>query len=166
MCFPNTLCAYVDASWASEEGSRSVSGGICLVNGGATDYFSSLQTQRTACSSTESEYIALKQLLQRLEHQRMVMTDLGFPPQGATRVLEDNSAVIDIVNADRMSSKLRHVNVGYHYSRDLAKKDVISLSYVKSGLNIADSFTKHLSASSVVALVSPYMCSTSCAAAA
>ena len=40
--------------------------------------------------------------------------------------------------------RTKHIDVKYHYTRDLVKKDVIEVAHVCSALQLADIFTKPL----------------------
>ncbi len=57
---------------------------------------------------------------------------------------EDNTSAIDIAKNYIINSKSKHINVKYHFIRDLVINGDVLLSYLPTNLMVADIFTKSL----------------------
>jgi len=56
----------------------------------------------------------------------------------------DNKATIYNSKNQSINSKTEHIDIRYHYKRELIKDNKIKLRYVKSEHILADGFTKYL----------------------
>jgi len=55
-----------------------------------------------------------------------------------------NKAAIFIATNELTNQKTKHIDIRYHYLRELIKENKIKLRYINSKLNIADGLTKYL----------------------
>ena len=58
----------------------------------------------------------------------------------------DNTGAIDLANIWSTTGKTKHIDVQFHYLRELVDQGMIKLNFVRSEENVADIFTKNLSA--------------------
>ena len=58
----------------------------------------------------------------------------------------DNTGAIDLANNWSTTGKTKHIDVRFHYLRELVDQGMIKLNFVRSEENVADIFTKNLSA--------------------
>jgi hypothetical protein len=115
-----TLEGYADADWAgNKENSKSTSGYVFLLAGGAISWRSRLQTL-VALSSTEAEYVALAEAGQETQWLRQMLEDLNFPQTEPTRMWQDNQGCIALVKGQG-SSRTKHINIKYHYAQMLSR---------------------------------------------
>jgi len=56
----------------------------------------------------------------------------------------DNKATIYNSKNQSINPKTKHIDIRFHYVRELIKENKIKLNYVKSEKNLADGFTKYL----------------------
>ena len=56
----------------------------------------------------------------------------------------DNSSAIDISKNLIQHSKTKHIEIIYHFIRDLVERKIVSLEYIPTKRQNADIFTKHL----------------------
>ena len=56
----------------------------------------------------------------------------------------NNNGSIDLTHNLRISSKSKHIDIAYHYIRDLAEKGIINLLHMANEENLADIYTKAL----------------------
>ena len=131
---------YVDASYAPQ-GEKSTTGWIIYVNGYPISW-KTLKQSITAKSSAESEYIALSQAISEGLYIRSVLIELGCEIDGSIQVYEDNMAAIKIADNPVYKSKVKQVNVHYHFIRDYVKMGIVEISHIESKDQIADMFTK------------------------
>ena len=139
------LLGYSDASWANDlDDRKSVSGYIFMLSGGPISWRSKKQTT-VALSTAEAEYVALAAAAQEAVWLRSVMKGLNkeIPP---TVIHEDNQSAIAIAKNPQFHSRTKHVDIKYHFVRELVEDGIIQLSYCESGNMMADILTKGLAA--------------------
>ena len=56
----------------------------------------------------------------------------------------DNSSAIDISKNPVQHSKTKHIEIMYHFIRDLVKRKIVCLEYIPTECQNADIFTKPL----------------------
>ena len=75
---------------------------------------------------------------------RGLLSDIGFPADGATPLYADNTSAIRITENPIFHERTKHIEVDCHFIRDEFKRDVISLPHVSTELQIVDILTKGL----------------------
>ena len=139
-----SLQIYSDADYAGDvDSARSTSGhtvfiGKCLVN------WSSKRQSVVAKSTTEAEYIAANEAGSDGVWFRNFMSELGYPPFGATTLWLDNQSAIRVGKNPEHHSRMRHLLPKYHWLREQVEDKVFSLEYVSTSLMRADVLTKPL----------------------
>ena len=74
---------------------------------------------------------------------KKVLTDYGISQD--TRVVYcDNSSAIDISKSPVQHSKTKHIEIRYHFIRDLVERKIVCLEYIPTKRQNADIFTKPL----------------------
>ena len=142
------LTAWVDADHAScPDTRRSVSGGAVMLGGGAVSWFSRAQ-RITATATSESEYVALAEVVNELRFLRQVKAFMVPPIDYNIRVHEDNEGAIKMAENRFSSRRTRHIDVKHHMVRDAVDGGIIRVEYVKSREQHADVLTKAIDAKS------------------
>ncbi|KAD4180297.1 hypothetical protein E3N88_28888 [Mikania micrantha] len=137
---------YTDASFQTDrDDSRSQSGYVFIMNGGAVSWKSSKQDV-VALSTTESEYIAASLAAQEAAWLRKFIADLGVVAtiQDPQEIFCDNEGAIAQIKEPRAHQKTRHIERRFNYIRDEVEKGKICIRKVHTDQNIADPFTKLL----------------------
>jgi hypothetical protein len=98
----------------------------------------------TPAGSTETEFVALYEAATEIVFLRNLLGELGFKQSSPTVLYEDNQSAIHMVNGRGSFHKQKHINVKYHYTRDLIKKGVIDVVYCPTKKMRADILTKAL----------------------
>ena len=98
-------------------------------------------------SAFSSEFLALKQCIEDIEHLRFKLRMFGIPiaeEHPATCIYCDNEGVVK--NSTRVDSTLnkKHSEVAYHFTRWNVAAKVCTLAWIETSLNIADAMTKRL----------------------
>ena len=57
-------------------------------------------------------------------------------------ILYDNNSAINLTNNPIMHSKTKHIQIHHHFIRDHVQRDVISLRFIQTDLQLANTFTK------------------------
>ncbi|KAL9178452.1 hypothetical protein ACHAXT_003782 [Thalassiosira profunda] len=75
---------------------------------------------------------------------RSILYDLGIPREAATIAYEDNNACIAMANAQKPTSRTRHVDIRWFALADWVERNLIILERIATAQNMADHFTKQL----------------------
>ena len=141
---PTEAHAYMDATWASDLKTRRSFGGLCVrLAGGSIAYKAWLQAT-VALSSTESEFMSASDCGKVILYIRSILYDLGVPQDAATIAYEDNDACTAMANAQKPTTRTRHIDTRYHALCEWVERDLIKLERVDTSKNMADHFTKQL----------------------
>jgi hypothetical protein len=73
-----------------------------------------------------------------------ILWDLGVPQQAATVIYEDNDACTAMANAQKPTTRTRHMDIRYFALSDWVKMDLMRLERVHTSINEADHLTKLL----------------------
>jgi len=142
------LQGYSDADYAGDIVDRhSVTGHLYLLNGGPVTWNSTKQ-RCVATSTTESEYIALsdaskqgqwiRALLKELQRSQYLDDTLAVP------IFSDNQGCIALARDPVAHSRTKHIDVRYHYIRQLVTYGKTTVEYIPTEEMVADILTKPL----------------------
>jgi hypothetical protein len=141
---PTELTGFIDAAHATDLTTRRlVSGLVFCYAGGAIAYKMKLQAT-VATSSTEAEFLAAVHAAKIAKYLRSVLTELGYPPSGTTVLYEDNEAAIEMINDNRPTPRIRHVDIQHFAIQEWRARGLIRMEYIPTALNVADGSTKAL----------------------
>ena len=140
-----TMSAYVGSDHATcQDSRRSVSGGAVVLVGGTISWFSRAQ-RVTASASSESEYVALAEILNEtkflLQVQEFIMPTLR---SCTISIMEDNQGAIKMANNKYSSRRTRHIDVKHHIVRDAVEEGLVRIVYVRGEEQHAGILTKAL----------------------
>ena len=137
------LLGYTDADRASQEGHRAVSGYAFLIDGSAISW-SSRKQELVTLSTAEAEYVAATHTVKECIWLRCLIGEL-FPsliPQ--TTVYCDNQAALRLAIDDNYHARTKHIDVRYHFIRQVVASQAIDLVYCPTDDMTADVLTKAL----------------------
>jgi len=140
------VTGYTDASFQTDrDDSRSQSGWVFLLNGGAITWKSSKQ-ETVADSTCESEYIAASEAAKEAQWLKNFIGDFGVVPsiQESIEIFCDNEGAVSLTKEPKDHGKSRHIKRKYHLVRHLVEDGEILVSRVPTEENPADPFTKAL----------------------
>ncbi|GJR28707.1 retrotransposon protein, putative, ty1-copia subclass [Tanacetum coccineum] len=138
---------YCDAGFETDrDDTKSQTGYVFVLNGGAVDWKSSKQST-IAMSATESEYIAASEAAMEAVWIRKFISGLGIVPtiNEPLNMYCDNSAAVHYANEPGVQKGARHYQRRYHYVRECVELGEIRILKVHTDNNLADPFTKALS---------------------
>ena len=92
-------------------------------------------------SIAETEYIAAGSYCSQLLWMKKVLTDYRIP-QDTMVVYCDNSSAIDISKNPVQHSKTKHIEIRYHFIRNLVERKIVCIKYIPTERQNADIFTK------------------------
>ena len=141
-----SLNVYAYADYANKDNDRrSVSGIAVTLRGTVVSHVS--KTQRVVSLSTsEAEYIAAGDGVKEALFVRAGLSIIAPKTCGASiKVLEDNQGTKALIENPLSSARSKHIDVHFHFIRELFKARKISVEYIASAEQHADILTKALS---------------------
>ena len=140
------LEGYSDSSFQSDpDDSKSISGYVFTLNGGAVSWKSSKQ-QIVADSTTEAEYIAASEAAKEAVWMKKFITELGIVPEieNPVPLYCDNTGAVAQAKEPRSHHKSKHILRLFHLVREIIERQDVIIERVGTKNNIADPFTKAL----------------------
>lgn len=138
--------AFSDADWAGDAlTARSTGGALISTTHGAALYWSSKRQPIVALSSTEAEYIAASECCRELISISNLLTELGDGPTEPIPFRVDNQTAIRMIEEDNNGGRRKHINVRYHFIRQVWQQGLIQLVWTPTAEQLADVLTKPLS---------------------
>ena len=114
-----------DADWAScLRTRRSFTGSLIKLAGAAVAYKTQLQAT-ILTSSTELEFMAAYKLGKALLYICSLLWDLNIPQEAASLIYEYNDACTDMANAQKPTSRTRHMDIRYNVLCEWVERDYV-----------------------------------------
>jgi hypothetical protein len=137
------LIGYTDADGATQEHRRAISSHVFLINGGAISW-SSRKQELVTLSTAEAEYVAATHAAKEAIWLRRLMHELFPSVTRPTILFCDNQAALKLVQDDNYRARTKHIDIWYHFVRQVAKSGVLELTYCPMDDMTVDIFTKAL----------------------
>ncbi|CAA0823451.1 cysteine-rich RLK (RECEPTOR-like protein kinase) 8 [Striga hermonthica] len=137
-----TLSGFVDADFAGSDldKRRSTTGYVFTYGGTAVSWISKLQKIVTL-STTEAEYVAVTEAAKELVWLQNFLNELGRPQEDVA-LYSDSQSAIHLAKNPAFHSRTKHIEVKYHFIRQLLEKKVLQLKKVPGERNPVDVLTK------------------------
>lgn len=140
---PLILDAYSDASWANDELDRRSTSGILLKLAGGPIVFDSRKQSCVAMSTAESEFIAASETAMEIASINNLLSELGAC--ASVKLHIDNLAAIQQIKALDSSKRSKHIDIKFHYVKQLYIEKQFELQYIPTHDQPADILTKEIS---------------------
>ncbi|CAJ2668206.1 unnamed protein product [Trifolium pratense] len=138
------LQGWTDSDYAGDlDGRKSTSGYVFMYGNGPISWSSKKQAIVTL-STTEAEFVAAASSACQAVWLRRILDQLGQTQVGETVILCDNSSSIKLSKNPVLHGKCKHIDVRYHFLRDLTKEKIVELEHCSTQDQIADIMTKAL----------------------
>lgn len=142
-CSKPFLEAFTDADLAGDVDSyRSTSGYLFCFANGAVSWQSRLQ-KCVALSTTEAEYIAVTEACKEMLWMKKFFYELGIQQERYVLFCDSQSAIYLSKNP-MFHSRSKHIQLRYHWIRDVLERKELSLVKVHTSENGSDMLTKSL----------------------
>ncbi|GKE04893.1 retrovirus-related pol polyprotein from transposon TNT 1-94 [Tanacetum coccineum] len=137
------LIAYLNADHAGcKDNCKSISGGLQFL-GEKLMSWSSKKQDCTAMSTAEAEYVSLSACYAQVIWMRIQLLDYGYKYNWILMYC-DSKSVIAISCNPVQHSKIKHIDIRYHFIKEHVKKGTVELYFVRIEYQLADVFTKAL----------------------
>ena len=147
LCFGDgkpMLDGFTDSDMAGDiDSKKSTSGYLMTFAGGAVAWQSKLQ-KCVALSTTEAKFIAITEACKEELWLKKYLQELGSKQEKYVLYCDSQSA-IHLSKNSTFLSRSKHIDVRYHWIRDVVDSKLLQLEKVHTGDNISDMLTKTLS---------------------
>jgi hypothetical protein len=140
-----TLSGYIDSDWAESVSDRKRTSRCCFSLGSTMISWQSRKQSSVALSTAEAEYIAVGYASCEAIWLRKLLTGLFDLEIDATTILCDNQRCIKMTENLVFHDKLNHIEIRYHYIRDMVQRGAIKLQYFSTDEQVVNVLTKPLS---------------------
>ena len=117
----NCIKAFSDADFAGDKSSRRSTSGYIIKIGSAPISWSSKLQHCVSTSTAESEYYSLCECSKQCVWLKNIMNELNQNIQ-SINIYVDNKATIQISKNNIINIKSKHIDIRYHFIRELIKK--------------------------------------------
>nr|KYP46555.1 Retrovirus-related Pol polyprotein from transposon TNT 1-94 [Cajanus cajan] len=136
-----TLQGFSDADLGGDLDTRkSTTGYIFTLGRTAVSWKSKLQN-RVALSTTEAEYIAISEAAKEMIWLKNFLSELGKEQKNAP-LFSDSQSAICLAKNPVFHSRCKHIQLRYHFIRELINDEELSLLKISGSENPADMLTK------------------------
>ena len=98
-----------------------------MLGGGAISWYSGKQ-KCVSTSTAQAEYIVLSHALKEAIFLRQLFSEFNDSDYGAISINEDNQATLAIAQNPVFHSKVKHIDLSYHFTREAVANGNIQLS--------------------------------------
>jgi hypothetical protein len=139
------LIGYTNSNWAGSVYDRKSTSGCCFSLGSAMTSWQRRKQFSIALSTAEAKYIVAYSASCEAIWIRNLLTGLFNLEMEATGILCDNQSCIKMTENPVFHDKSKHIEIGYHYIRDMVQRGVVKLQYIGTDDQVVDVLTKPLS---------------------
>ena len=144
------LAGYADSDWAGSVVDRKSTSGYCFNTRSVIISWSSRKQGSIAQSTAEAEYIAASDACKEVVWLRKILSDLFEGKLDSTIIHWDNQSCINLAENPVFHDRSKHIEMRYHFIRDLVQKGALKLQYICMNEQITDILTKPLTTSKFV----------------
>jgi hypothetical protein len=137
------LISYSDVDYVGCKMDRKSTFGTCQFIGRSLVCWSSKKQNYVVLFTTEAEYVAVGSCYAQLLWMRQTLKNYGYTLNHAS-LLCDNENTIKIAYNPCEHSRIKHIDIGYHFLRVHAIKGDIEISHVRTNEQPTHIFTKPL----------------------
>jgi hypothetical protein len=138
------LQGWSDSDYAGDYDDRKSTSGYIFTMGTSAICWSSKKQPIVTLSTTEAEFVSAASCACQCIWVRSILQHLNVKQDGSTFINCDNSSSIKLSKNPILHGRCKHIDVRFHFLRDLNKEGTIELRYCRSQDQLADMMTKAL----------------------
>ena len=140
---------FCDADFGGDiDDRKSTTGVIIKINNNTIIWFSKKQST-VSLSTAEAEYIAIATATQELLWINQYLIEIGYKEKNSIPIIRtDNQAAKQIASNDTLHSRSKHIDIRYHFIRQLVQEQQVKIEYISTKEQQGDINTKRLDVSS------------------
>lgn len=138
------LKGYVDSDYAGDIDDRKSTGVFVFLLGSGAISWSSKKQAVVTLLTTKVEFISATTGGCQAVWLRCILEKIGEEQRKSSPIMCYNSSTIKVSRNPILHGKCKHIDVRYHFLRDLVKEDVINLVFCGTERQIANIMTKPL----------------------
>ncbi|KAJ9536211.1 hypothetical protein OSB04_un000620 [Centaurea solstitialis] len=120
---------------------RKSTSGACQFLGDKLVSWSSRKQNCVSLSTAEAEYVAAACCCSQVLWMKTQLADFGYTMQRIP-IYCDSKSAIQITTNPIQHSRMKHIDIRYHFIKDHVEKGNVELYFVESDYELADLFTK------------------------
>lgn len=136
------LVGYADSDYTGDiEDRKSTSCYVFMLGSGAVAWSSKKQPIVTL-STTEAEFVAAAACASQAVWMKRIIEKLSREKSKCTTIICDNSSKIKLSKNPVLHGRSKHIDVRFHFLRDLTREGAVELVYYETHDQLADVITK------------------------
>lgn len=140
------IVAYCDSDWASCPMTRKSLTGFCVKLGNSLISWKAKKQSTISRSSAEAEYRSMASTVAELKWIVGLISELGIKDCKPVELYCDSQAAIQIAANPVYHERTKHIEIDCHFTRDSIQEGLVATKHISTKEQIADIFTKALSA--------------------
>ncbi|KAL9429389.1 hypothetical protein AB3S75_031241 [Citrus x aurantiifolia] len=138
------LVGYTDSNYAGDLNDRKSTSGYVFMLGSGAVAWSSKKQPIVTLSTTEAEFVAGAACASQAIWMKRIFEKLSLEESKCTTIYCDNSSTIQLSKNPVLHGRSKHIDVRFHFLRDLTRDGVVELVYCGTKDQLADVMTKPL----------------------
>lgn len=134
---------YVDADWSNDVNDRRSYSGFCYILSGSVISWSCSKQKCIALSSTEAEYVSISEACKEAAYLRNLQYEVT-KRMYCIALFNDSMSAQKLLLNPVFHNKTKHIDVRYHYCREMINENIVSVNYLCTSDMPADLLTKSL----------------------
>ena len=135
---------FSDSDWAGDVEDRKSTTGYVFHLGSGVISWSSKKQQVVSLSTAEAEYMTATSCATQAVWLRRLLAEVNPNQVHPTMIFCDNKSAIALTKNPVFHDRSKHIDIKFHYIRDLVRDNEIAVEFCKSEEQVADILTKPL----------------------
>jgi hypothetical protein len=148
---------FTDASYADDFNDARSHSAMMGFTYGCLTHWKSIRQKTVSTSTYQAETVAAHLAATELVWVRFLLSELGDAEDGPTVVWQDNDAVIRNTLNPTKHEASKHINVKFHYKRELYEAGILEMLPIPTTRQLADALTKALTPEKFLTLRAGFM---------
>ena len=138
------LAGFSDSDWGGDRDDRKSIGAYVFMMGDGAITWKTKKQSSVALSSVEAEYMGMCQAAKEAVWITGLLEDFGITLRSPVIIYGDNQGALALVQNPVFHPRSKHIDVQYHFTRELVQSGRITVKYITTKAMIADGLTKSL----------------------